>query len=80
VTILACRVTILACRVTILACPVTILACRRKLIHCPCGAPTEGFTSRFDPDGFERDDLSVSRDDFSVKIFFISKIANKYLT
>jgi hypothetical protein len=30
--------------------------------HCPCGAPKEVFTSRFEPD----DDFSVSRDDFSV--------------
>jgi hypothetical protein len=52
--------------VTILACRVTILACRLKPIHCACGVPTEVFTSRFEPDRFERDDFSVSHDDFSV--------------
>jgi hypothetical protein len=31
---------------TILAYRVTILACRMKLVHCPCGAPREVFTSR----------------------------------
>ncbi|KAJ3628425.1 hypothetical protein MTP99_015729 [Tenebrio molitor] len=40
----------------ILASPVTTLACRMKLIHCPCGAPKEVFTSRSDPD----DDFSVT--------------------
>jgi hypothetical protein len=36
--------------VTILACRVPILACLTKLIHCPCGAPKEVFTSRSEPD------------------------------
>jgi hypothetical protein len=49
----------------------TILACRVKLIHCPCGAPKDVFTSRSEPD----DDFSVSRDDFSVsrKKFLLQK-------
>jgi hypothetical protein len=42
--------------VTILACRVTILACRMTLIHYPCSAPKEVFTSRSAPD----DDLSVT--------------------